>query len=81
MPRQQILYALSPCGDLEPVVVKSSRQVARSSPNGDRFPDTILTVEDSRRQRFSDYAYRFLYVPFIAELYRSGNGKGQSCST
>jgi hypothetical protein len=68
MPRQQILYALSPGGDLEPVVVKSSREVARSSPNGEKFPDTILTVEDSRRQRFSDYAHRFQYVPFITEI-------------
>jgi hypothetical protein len=63
-----VLYALSTQGDLEPVLVKRSQQVTRSSPNGEQYPDTVLTVENSSRREIVDCSYRFVYVPFTPEI-------------
>jgi hypothetical protein len=63
-----VLYALSTQGDLEPVIVKRTQQVMKSSPNGEHYPDTVLTVEDASHKELVDCSCRFVCVPFTPEI-------------
>jgi hypothetical protein len=63
-----ILYCLNTKQVLEPVVVKSCQEIDRVTPDGEQFSDTMVTVENQKKQVSTNYAYHFQYVPYLHEL-------------
>lgn len=63
-----ILYAQNAKQVYEPVTVKTSQEIEREAPNGEKYTDLIVTVENQKNQTRSDYAYHFQFVPYIAEV-------------
>ena len=69
MPRPgEIVYALTTKGDLEPVRIKGTQDVPRTTPDGEAFPDTILTVENEKHREYKNFSYHFQFVPYIPAI-------------
>jgi hypothetical protein len=62
------LYCLNSKQQLEPVIVKSCQEIDRTSPEGEPFSDTMVTVENQKQQISTNFAYHFQYVPYIHEI-------------
>jgi hypothetical protein len=53
---------------LKPVHVRVVNDVPRETPEGESYPDVILTTEDGEGNVESNYASNYLTIPYLADV-------------